>query len=277
MKTMVMVLFFGVCVIPTVWAQVSTERREVTNVPLEALRNLTAGMRESDVETELGKRGNHQFSAQWSNSVIRCVAYHQCNVYGKYYLVFTNRCLSAICDPPRKEMVRVPYRGSWLNKSILGDPEVRISRVLESTNLLGTAFGVASKRDGKANRSIDPGLTAAYALTKSLCAGNAREKERAKTYATLLDKYDPYKIELGTDILAVEQRLGTPQITLSLGMETEMRYYGSIEYGLRACRELMWLAVVYDKGKVIRVFSEDFLDYDKIRDLENMKYPENEF
>lgn len=264
------------CSIPDARAQVSLERREVINVPMEALRSLTPGMRESDVENKLGKRGNHQFSAILSNGVIRCIAYCRDAIYGEYYLVFTNGHLSAICVPPPHEMERIPYRGTWLNQSVLRDPEDRITSVREARNLIGTEFGASVKHRKEKARSYDLGLTAAYLLTRTLCAGKAQEEKRARVYAELLDKYDPFKVELGAAAEAVEERLGAPQITQALDREREMRYYGSIEYGFMGSRKLMWLAIVYDKGKVIRVFSDDFVDYAKIRELEKMKYPGDE-
>jgi hypothetical protein len=84
----------------------------------------------------------------------------------------------------------------------------------------------------------------------------------------LVKQFDPSQIALGSALTLVESRLGKPHLTDSLDGGREMRYYGNIEFGLSASRELMWLSVVYEDGKVIRVFSRDFFDHDKIRPLE---------
>ena len=97
---------------------------------------------------------------------------------------------------------------------------------------------------------------------------NAREARRERTYRALLEKYDPFGLELGATLKAVEARLGPPAITARLDADCEMRYYGSVEHGLMGNRNLMWLVLVFDKDKVIRIFADDFVDYGKIKKLE---------
>ncbi|MGI6099662.1 MAG: hypothetical protein GX174_02835 [Lentisphaerae bacterium] len=96
----------------------------------------------------------------------------------------------------------------------------------------------------------------------------AREARRERTYRALLEKYDPFGLELGATLKAVEARLGPPAITARLDADCEMRYYGSVEHGLMGNRNLMWLVLVFDKDKVIRIFADDFVDYGKIKKLE---------
>lgn len=248
-------------------AKVSLERREVTNVPTKALAGLSHGMTERDVEESLQARGNHQFTAVMSNGIVRCTAYYRSEIFGKYYLVFTNSYLSAICEPPPHEMRRVPYEGTWSNERVLGDPENRIAEVLKATDMIGPALVAALKPATPPKSSYDPGLTAAFLLTK-LFADKTKQSERERKYTVLLEQFNPFKINIGDTLVAVETRLGKPHITEDLDMGREMRYYGSIEFGRSGSRQLMWLAVVYKEGKVIRVFSEDFIDYDKIAPLE---------
>ena len=66
----------------------------------------------------------------------------------------------------------------------------------------------------------------------------------------------------------MENRLGKPRITEPQSLSREVRYYGSIEWGRQTSRVLVWLSVAYESGRVIRVFSRDFIDEDKIIVLE---------
>lgn len=256
------------CLVLDSQAQVKTNRKEAVNVPTEALGKLTYGMSQAEEERFLQARGNHQFTAKTSNVVLRCIAYYRSEIFGEYYLVFTNGHLSKVCEPPPTEMKRVPYQDTWANLSMLGDPEVRIAKVLNAPDMIGPPLVAALKPARPPKRSWDPGLTAAFLLTKRLFTNKAREAEERRTWEVLLERYDPFRTELGMTVEAVETRLGKPQITEALEPDRSIRYYGNIKYGLSGSRELMWLAVVYEKGQVIRVLSHDFVDFEKIRTLE---------
>lgn len=244
------------------WAQVSLQRRETVNVANEALADLSRGMTESEVETALGARGKHQFTALLTNGTIRCTTYYRNDVFGRFYLVFTNSYLAAICEPPPFELREVPYRSSVAVERVLGDPEERIARVLAAADITGPELKAKLKRVEPGKTSVDYGLTAAYILTRVLFANRQREEMENRMYSALLVLYDPFKIAIGSSLQEVEMRLGKPSITESLGLDSEMRYYGSLKH---LSDELLWLTVVYERNKVIRVFSDDFVDYLKIR------------
>jgi len=240
---------------------------ESPNVPPGALANLQHGLTQEQVEEQLKARGDHEFTAALSNGVARCVSYYRNDVDGHYYVVFTNNHLAQICRPPPFEMRRESYNGTWANYRALGDPETRLAAVLRAEDMIGPRLTAAVKPQTPPKRSIDPGLTAAFLLAqKSMNA--ASQAERELKFSALVKQFDPSQIALGSALTSVESRLGKPHITHSLDGGREMRYYGNIEFGLRASRELMWLSVVYEDGKVIRVFSRDFVDHDKIRPLE---------
>lgn len=237
------------------------------NVPPNLLASLQAGMAQDRVEEVLSARGDHQFTALISTNVVRCVSYYRNDVFGEYYLVFTNNHLSSICEPPAFEMRRVRYNDSWLNERVAGDPEGRISKVLAATNMLGPTLVAALKPQTPPKRSTDPGLTAAFLLAQR-SVDKAKQAQREKEYLVLLEKFDPTKVELGATVAEVEKRLGKPRIVETLETGDEKRYYGSVEFGLMASREMMWLTIVCREDKVIRVFSHDFLDQSKIKALE---------
>jgi hypothetical protein len=237
------------------------------NVSLGALASLQHGLTQQQVEERLNARGHHEFTAAFSNSVARCVSYYRNDVYGHYYLVFTNDHLERICQPPPFEMRREPYQGTWANYRVLGDPETRVASVLRADDMIGPRLAAALKFQTPPKRSVDLGLTAAFLLAQGL-ASPASKAERERRFLALVKQYDPYQIALGSPLTSVERELGKPQIIEPLGVGRDIRYYGNIEFGLSASRELMWLSVVYEDAKVVRVLSHDFVDHDKIRPLE---------
>ena len=272
MQSVVIVWIVLACVVLGAQAQVKTNRQEMVCVPTEALGRLSHGMSQTEVERLLGARGNHQFTALISNINYRCVAYYRGEIYGKYYLLFTNGHLSKVCKPPPFEMREIAYEGTWAVIRVLGDPEARIIETLAATDMIGPAL-VADLRPAKPpKQSWDPGLTAAFLLVKWLFGDRQREAAQRREWEALLVKYDPFAIELGMAREDVEGRLGKAQITEELGPERNICFYGNIKYGLMGSEQLMWLAVVYNQGRVVRVFSHDFVDWGKIRQLEEKAY-----
>ena len=254
-------LLAAVCV--SAWAA------ESPNVPPLALASLQHGLTQQQVEAQLKAPGKHQFTAVLSNGVARCVSYYRNDVYGHYYLVFTNDHLAQICQPPAFEMRQEPYKGSWTNYRVLGDPETRLAAVLHADDMIGPRLIAALKPQTPPKQSVDLGLTAAFLLAKALTPGSTTSQaERERKYLALIKQFDPYQVTLGATLASVELQLGKPHLVEVFGPGREIRFYGNVEFGLSAGKELMWLAVVYDDGKVIRVYSRDFIDRDKIRRLE---------
>ena len=237
------------------------------NVFPTALASVRHVMTQYEVEQHLSARGYHQFTAALSNIVVRSVSYYRNDVYGHYYLVFTNEHLAKVCAPPPFEMRKEPYMDSWVNLRVLVSPESRVEAVLCAEDMIGPGLTAALQPKTLSKRTVDCGHTAAFWLTK-LFSQSSSQNERERQYEALLKTLDPYAIAIGVEMATVESRLGKPQIIEALGNGQEIRYYGSPEYGLSGSRELMWLSVVYANGKAIRVFSHDFVDQDKIRPLE---------
>ncbi len=237
------------------------------NVAPVALASLRHGLTQHQVAELLKARGDHQFTAVLSNGITRCVSYYRNDVYGHYHLVFTNDHLAGICEPPPSEQRKEPYKGTWAIYRVMTDPEARLAAVLRSEDMIGPRLTAALKPKTPPKRSVDPGLTAAFLLAQKL-AGAGSQSARERKFSVLVKQFDPYEVALGSPLTLVERRLGRPHITEPLGAGREIRYYGSIEFGMTGSKELMWLSVVYADGKVIRVFSRDFIDKDKIRPLE---------
>ena len=240
------------------------------NVSPASLATLVRGMAQGQVEEHLSTRGHHQFTAALSNATVRCVSYYRNDVYGQYYLVFINDHLATVCAPPPFEMRKEPYMDSWANYRVLGNPEDRVKAVLQAEDMLGPRLTEALTPRPPAKQSVDPGLTAAY-LQSQATANKKRQEQRASEFADLRVQFDPYGVDIGSTVPFAEKRVGEAKIIEMLGPGREIRYYGSPEYGRTGSRELMWLSVVYEEGKAVRVFSHDFVDHDKIRPLEEKR------
>jgi hypothetical protein len=199
-----------------------------------------------------------------------CVAYNQDSVYGRFFLLFINDLLSKICEPPPSEMKsEVEADGTIACLSIYKGADVMINEVLMAPNLIGTTFAAVDVPATTTNQSYDYGLAAAYLITRALFGNKSRETKEMKVYDEMLSKYDPFKITLSEPRLDVELRLGTPQNVEELKHGKAVRYYGSIKYGFRQDRELMWLAIIFEQDRVDTILAGSFLDYRKIYILEN--------
>jgi len=153
---------------------------------------------------------------------------------------------------------------------VLGDPEARLDAVLQSEDMIGPQLSAALTPQPPPRHSWDPGLTTAFWLAQRT-ANKAALAERERQFADRAEQFDPLAIDVGSSLNAVEKRLGKPQVTESLEANREIRFYGTIEFGLI---EQMWISIVYEEGKVIRVFTRDFFDRDKVRSLESQNLPE---
>lgn len=244
-------------------------RETSCTVTSQSLLTLERGMDEAEVEGKLGKRGKHQFTAQIPDGTARCVEYWRDGISGRYWLVFTNGCLARVCHPLQRRMRQEKYGDSWCARSVSEDPERQIQRVLEAPDLLGDSLQKELETPIAATKpSVDPGLTVVAAVTKFLSPlfrNPIAEKRQAREWNRLLALYDPFAVSLGQTPGDVESRLGTPCFIEDMGEGKEARGYGSMKHALPGSeREFVWLVVVYAEGKSLRVFSSDFIDFDKI-------------
>src|SRR5437667_9594586 len=60
---------------------------ESPNVSPVALSSLQHGLTQQQVEERLKARGDHEFTAAFSNGIARWISYYRNDVYGHYYLV----------------------------------------------------------------------------------------------------------------------------------------------------------------------------------------------
>ena len=247
------------------------EEEALPRVSVESLAEIREGMSFAEVEDIFGSPGRHQFTVSIDGKEIRCVTHYRSGQYGRVYFVFENDRLLAASHPPPFEQKTVPYRNTLSVRRVYGDPQDVVQQVLNSDNLIGPELVAALKPLPAPKTRVDPGLTAAYLVTRIFTGGKARESKRRETLNRLLDRFDPFQIDLGMMQDDVEARLGKPKIIEALEDGTEKRYYGSIDYGLSYSRERMWLTVDFKDAEVIRVYTNDFLNFHKIRELEQAR------
>lgn len=248
--------------------EVSLDRRTVVNVPTEALRSLSHGMTEHEVEAALGARGVHQATALISNDIIRVTAYFRSEIYGMYYLVFVNQILTKVCEPPPFEM-GVRRFGDHPPSAVrlLADPETRLAEVLAAEDMIGPELAAALQPAERRKRRGDPGLSAALFLTRLIFRDRTAEAQEERDYKAILDRFDPFKVMVGSHVDTIESRLGSPHIQNIHEDGRDFRYYGHLSF--RGTRELQWLCIVYSNGTASRVFSSQFIDWNIIRTLEH--------
>lgn len=217
-------------------------------------------MNEEQVVTLLGKRGKHQFTAQLDSLVVRCVEYRQMEVFGRYYLVFINGYLSSVCHPVPLRKCMEQYGDAWSVSSIFEDPELHMQRILAAPNLLGTSL--LEELDAPLAKSElpgDPGLTVVAAITRvisPLFSNPFLEKRRCQEWRKLLERYDPFAVSLGASSKTVKEQLGLFCFSEEMPQGHELRGYGSKKHALPGSeREFVWMGVVYENDKAIRVYS----------------------
>lgn len=230
-------------------------------VPVDSLLHLERGLSQQKVEEIFGTPAHHQFSVRVDGQLIRCVrvAFES---RGSYYFVFTNNTLAKICEPPRVEYKRLPYKNTWREIPVYDDPERRMKTVLEAADLTEPALAESLKKRIPPPKSGSMNVLPAFIIAAPFWAATAssRAAQRAET-EELAKKYDPLKVKLGMSIEQVETMFGEPHVKETLEAQRETRYYGSAKLG---ADHLLWISVVFESGQAVRVFTGSFFDMNKI-------------
>lgn len=236
------------------------------NVHPSVLLKLERGISQSKLETSVGVASRHEFTTARSNTATRCVSYYFAADYLKYFFVFTNDGLEKIILPPRFEHEISPWergkRAVW--KSY--DPEERLAVVVQAPDLRREEIVASMEHRHKPNKFDNalPGAIIAGVVGApiTLVQSPSREAERREILA-LAQHFDPYRLQLTMPLADVEQIFGAPRLIDKLDDDSEIRYYGSPELGVKD--RLLWVSVLFKNGKVTAVFSDDFFDYHKIQ------------
>ena len=254
----------GVCLagaIAVAGCATSGSQPRTVSVNREIVIHLQRGISENDLQATLRTPPTHEFTARTPTNVIRCVSYCFGKPRLKYYFVFFDGTLAKVCEPPPFEYGFVPYKGAKLSVRKPWTPEERMLAVLRSLDLQGEAFEQSLTRRDVAKASRSKNVLPAFFIVAPAWIATApiRGLNRLQV-ESLADKFAPDRIHLGMQASEVEKRFGDPKTTDNLDDGREIRYYGSPKLGVNP---LLWVSVVFEGDRVIRIFSDDFFDTDK--------------
>jgi hypothetical protein len=216
-------------------------------------------------EAVVGVPARHEFTARHGGATVRCVSYLFASYHLKYYCVFTNGALWKIIQPPRfAHELSAWERGTravWTSY----DSEERLEVVLHAPDLDRRSLRTSIERRYKP-KAFDHTLPGALMVgvvfapvALARWAGGGAEREELRELAR---RFDPYRVRLGMTVDEVGALLGTSGVKEALGGGLETRYYGSTKLGTRNPR--LWVSVVFQEGRTVRVFSGDFFDYQRL-------------
>lgn len=253
-RCLITVWFIGACLIAS--AQGSGKK-----VAVDSLLHLERGQSQEKLEKLFGTPARHEFTARIDDCLLRGTSF-SFDSKGRYYFVFTNDSLAKICEVTPFEFRRVPYKDTWREIPVRTDPERRLEKVLDSPDLVGPALSESLRRRGTPPKSGSMNVLPAFIIAAPFWAAAAplRAEQREEVEA-LAKKFDPQKVKVGMSAERVEEMFGKPHVTDLTGEQRESRYYGSARLGENP---LLWISVVFENGRVVRVFSGDFFDMDKI-------------
>ena len=238
---------------------------EVQEITPQILLTIERGTSQKRLEALLGVPAKHEFTASRDQNVYRCVSYQFVSFHLKYYFVFTNSALEKIIQPPRFEhelsSAEHGKRAVW--KSY--DPEERMEVVLQATDLdqQGIMASIEHRYGPNTFDNALPGAIIAGVIGAPVAL--ARGAVENREIKALAEQFDPYRVRFGMTVTEVEGIFGSPILSENSDDSSETHYYGSPKLG--AQNPLLWVSIVFENGKVIQVFSDDFFNYRKIEKM----------
>jgi len=233
---------------------------------------LKRGITLAKLESTFQNKPTHEFTVLRNGETIRCVRYDLITpaTYQSYYFVFTNDSLTLICLPPPLEYGTGTVNGIQYDFSIVR-PEKNVETVIHSEDLNGEALAksvsqiMSFKRTNEWDMKMVPLLLFAPLAIPAVPEKNQwrREFEAQRT------QYNPFKVKLGMTITEVEAMFGNSFTIGTTADHHEIRYYGSPKFA--AYSGELWVSVVFDQGKVVRVFGDRFFDDEVIRGVLRQK------
>ena len=248
-----------------------TEQPIGTLISCQRVNAIRRGMSREQVASLLEARGKHQFTFLKDGVVYLTVEYDVDPGLGLWFL-YRDGYLWKIVDWQRPDMEEYPYRGTTASKLKSWDITVqsRLEKVIAAPDLTASEIDreVASfKTDlAKAERSRDPwAVMPAFILIAPLMLPELiiTAVDRARN-AKLANKLDGLRVVVGMTVVQVDDVYGAPEFSRRLEREESVRIYGHVDESLNVSPELLYspVAVLFDRGKVVGVYSHTFLDPD---------------
>jgi len=239
---------------------VSSERVAIR----KGIGELKKGITKEQVEEILGTNAQHEFTAILEGDRFHCISYSFVKYYINYFFTFKNEKLFSIIEYPPFEYDLVPYIGTSKQQVRKPwTPEERIKKVLESENLLGEAFVQSLEKSVSKYKKTPVSynqLPALVMIAPLILMDTPNRRKEAELNAQLIEKYDPDKIDIGMTDQEVNDALGEPHHSRALSPGKVLHVYGE-EASLRKLAQenwFSWIAVVFEDGRVTRIFSHSF-------------------
>jgi len=253
-------------------------------VALEKFERLQSGIKRAEVESLLGKRGEHQFTYKddkgtvWHNFDY-VVAQEPRYAISEYHLLYKDGSLYAVMDSMDvwnrlKELGFAPDQ--------VKDPVKRTERYIQESfrvkalrgdDIAGSMAALKKhildeERASEKRCPPDPGLTAvAILLNVQPTASELAESQRAyRANVDLKRKFDGGKIEIGMTEAQVNKIFGKPLLSDKLSDAEHISIYGPSDTKAVAA-VASWLAcgpvaVLFHDGAAVRVMSNWYCDID---------------
>jgi hypothetical protein len=226
------------------------------------LVNLQRGITLQQLEAEVGAKATHQFTIRTNEQTLRCVSYRfsKPNLTLRYDFLFRDDALEKVLESPPLARRQVP----GYDFLVTNEPEKRVATVVDTPDLQGEALAESLARTGgrKSGQSLDilPAFIVLLPLAPILIAdGQAQNRHRREA----AKHFDPFRITLGMTAEEVEVHFGKSVFSDPMEATREVHFHGNPKIGWYSPP---WLAVVYDRQKVTKVFSGYFFDSERVRD-----------
>ena len=230
-----------------------------TELPPAALLDAPRGISRAELEQLYQRTGRHQATALVEQETVLCVSYTFGEPYVTYYFVFRNDRLTKIIEPPRGELRTVPYRGSRRVVPTPVDADLRLRAVLASPDLSRDALG--SSLEQRLPKAGSESFNVLSLLVPFIAVKSPWIAQQYRHNAALMTTYDGLRIEIGMDTDEVDVRLGSPKRIHALSDDREVCVYGdNSQPDVNPMYQFSWVAVVFDDGRAVRLFSHHFFD-----------------
>jgi hypothetical protein len=247
--------------------QSSAEQRKIGEEPLPigVLTNLARGMLLTELAQRTGVKPQHQFTAMFGSNNVSCVKLSFDRPRGYFYFLFQNGELAAIQNRGwRVEFETNTYPGRPRQVPKARNPEAQMAKVLQgqdlSPNEIAEKVEEWSKNEIVASRGKEPmNILPAITATAPLFAPKRIRAENEA--ASLAEKFDPFKIKLGMTTNETQAVFGEPELRLiGLTNRVEHVYGAKLSPFAPSITPSVWVSVIFEDGKVTRIFSHDFFD-----------------
>lgn len=178
-----------------------------------------------------------------------------------FYLVFTNEHLQRIIQPPKAELKRVPYKGTFREIPMQKATTNLIDEVLTARDLtreeISQLIRHALPRSSESLNALPAFMVAAPSFVK----GWGEIESDYQTNAELAQKYDPMKVEVGDTVAEVEAAFGSCYRIVESSPGSEIHVFGGpVNLRINPAYKFSSVAVVFENGKVTQVLSHYFFD-----------------